>query len=158
MVPTRLYLQKSKSRYAEAMSAIFTHPIKGEPYSLIEYVRHDGNGTPLYRVKGSRYPECGALEALKKAFGKKGGRCFYCEKKFAAQPLGPGTVRRDHVLPVSDGGPDSLHNLVIACADCDRAKRSNDIFDFRPSAAKRYQRALIEHIDRTLKPPVSGQG
>ena len=157
MIP-RLYLQKSKSRYANDMSAIFTHPIKGEPYSLIEYVRHDGNGTPLYRVKGLGDPECGAFEALGKAFRLKGGRCFYCEQKFVAQPLGQGTVHRDHVLPVSDGGPDSLHNLVIACAGCDRAKRSDDIFDFRPRAAKRYQRALIEHIDRMMKPSAGGQG
>ncbi len=135
------------------MSAIFTHPIKSEPYSLLEFVRQDGNGTPLYRVKGSADPECGAFEALGKAFRLKGGRCFYCERKFAAQPLGPDTAHRDHVVPSSDCGTDSLHNLVISCKDCGNAKRSDDIFDFRPRAAKRYQRALIEHIDRMLKQP-----
>jgi hypothetical protein len=138
------------------MSTIFRHPIKGEPYALIEFVRHDGNGTPLYRVKGLGEPECGAFEALGKAFRLKGGRCFYCDKRFAAQALGPDTAHRDHVLPLSDGGTDNLHNLVIACNGCGHAKRSDDIFDFRPRAAKRYQRALIQYVDQMLKPPVSG--
>jgi hypothetical protein len=133
----------------------FQHPLNDEPYSLLEYVRTDGHGTPLYRVKGSKDSECGAYEALGKAFRLKGGSCFYCDKHFKPQPLDERTAHRDHVLPIRNGGEDWLHNLVIACAHCGRAKKADDIFDFRPSAAKRYHRALHQLVTRCVnsRPP-----
>lgn len=45
-----------------------------------------------------------------------GWRCFYCGHK--AEEI-------DHVVPVTKGGSDEAHNLVAACKECNRMKKSN---------------------------------
>ena len=43
--------------------------------------------------------------------------CVYCKKRFAAEDL---TI--DHVVPRSQGGPDTWENLVCACVRCNARK------------------------------------
>jgi len=43
--------------------------------------------------------------------------CFYCKRE-----LTYALVTLDHVWPKSKGGPDSVDNLVIACARCNNKK------------------------------------
>jgi 5-methylcytosine-specific restriction endonuclease McrA len=133
------------------MSQLFHHPVRCKPYDRLEFVRLDGNKVALYRVAGLDKPERRALEALGDAFALVGGTCFYCGKTFKPQPLAIGVVHRDHVVPVCKGGTNHLHNLVIACDPCGSGKRADDIFDFRPSAAKRYQQALSDHLFLCMK-------
>ena len=133
------------------MVHVYQHPIRGKPYDQLEYVRQDGNKVALYRVAGSNKTERRGLEALRDAFALVGGSCFYCRKTFKPQPLDKNIVHRDHVMPTCKGGTNHLHNLVIACVHCGSAKSDDDIFDFRPSAAKRYQKALSDHLSLCVK-------
>jgi 5-methylcytosine-specific restriction endonuclease McrA len=50
---------------------------------------------------------------------RDGGHCAYCN-----HPLTLRTVTKEHVMPRSRGGEDSLLNVVSACGDCN-AKKSN---------------------------------
>lgn len=50
-------------------------------------------------------------------FKRDGFTCQYCGRKPPQVTLEP-----DHVLAVSDGGPDVMENLVTACFDCNRGK------------------------------------
>lgn len=44
-------------------------------------------------------------------------KCRYCGKKVKR-----GQYELDHVIPYSQGGPDAVDNLVIACKKCNRQK------------------------------------
>ena len=50
-------------------------------------------------------------------FDRDGCICMYCGESFS-----PYQLTRDHVVPVSRGGPDSWSNCVTACADCNHKK------------------------------------
>lgn len=50
-------------------------------------------------------------------FKRDGFQCQYCGRTPPQVVLEP-----DHVVPVSDGGPDAMENLVAACFDCNRGK------------------------------------
>jgi 5-methylcytosine-specific restriction endonuclease McrA len=125
---------------------IAAHPLSGPPYDKIEFVRLNQHRVPLYRVAGcSNVPES-APQALRRAFAKYGGKCFYCPTKFRPHSLAEREAHRDHVLATSKGGRDLLHNLVIACRKCGRDKADDLIHDFKPKAAKAYLAALQNHI------------
>jgi len=131
---------------------IAAHPLNGRPYDRLEFVRCDGNGAPLYKVMGCNEAPTGAFTALGKAFERFGGKCFYCPTRFRPQPLAndPTKAHRDHVIAVSNGGSQLLHNLVIACGKCGRTKANDAIHDFRPKSAKEYLAALNRHIEECL--------
>ena len=130
---------------------LVAHPINHSPYNRLEYVRIDGNGVPLYQVKGCDKREAGAPEALARAFQRYGGKCFYCGDSFGPQSLTPKTAHRDHVVPTSLGGSDLLHNLVIACVRCGTEKANLPLQDFKPKAAKNYFAALEKHIANSIR-------
>lgn len=44
--------------------------------------------------------------------------CAYCEKEVA-------DLHRDHVVPRARGGPDNAFNIVMACQQCNSAKRDS---------------------------------
>ena len=54
--------------------------------------------------------------------------CFYCGVAFA--PEGPDHRTVDHRVPTSQGGTDSLRNLVFACYACNQRKRDQAEDDF----------------------------
>lgn len=56
-------------------------------------------------------------------FKRDGYRCDYCGKD-----NGPFEV--DHVKPVSEGGRDTIDNLVTACPDCNRKKANKSVEKF----------------------------
>lgn len=101
----------------------------------------------LYRVGKNK--ERGALKALKEAFELFGGHCFYCKEWMKPQKMSQACTR-DHVRPTSDGGQDYLHNLVLACGDCNRSKGGQGVISFRSEAAEKYVEALDKHIVRCL--------
>lgn len=48
----------------------------------------------------------------------------------------------DHVLPYSQGGKDSLENLVVACASCNRDKAAK--IDFQPARFGRFRTEILQ--------------
>jgi 5-methylcytosine-specific restriction endonuclease McrA len=127
------------------------HPLNRKPYNQLEFVNLDHNRVPLYRVAGRSEAPCGAKEALGRAFALYGGQCFYCHVKFSPQPLSVQGPHRDHVVAESAGGSNLLHNFVIACHHCGRAKSHDPIHDFQPRAAKAYFEALTAHIANCIR-------
>jgi hypothetical protein len=51
------------------------------------------------------------------------GLCFYCGKH--ANP-----PEKDHQVPFSRGGSDGIHNIVVSCVECNRAKGSKTADEF----------------------------
>ena len=51
-------------------------------------------------------------------------RCAYCNK--VSEHL-----TKDHILPISKGGADTIGNIVPACADCNRRKNAKRLVTWR---------------------------
>ena len=49
------------------------------------------------------------------------GRCFYCKRALCYRE-----ATTDHFIPRSKGGANSTANRVLACTDCNTAKRDLD--------------------------------
>lgn len=56
-------------------------------------------------------------------FTRDGFRCRYC----ARGPADGVLLEADHVVPRSEGGPDTMDNLVTACRDCNRGKSAKSV-------------------------------
>ena len=133
-------------RSLQAMLA--AHPLREKPYNAIRFTRCDGNGTPLYIV-GKDKKELGAGAALKLAFESWGGHCFHCKRWMRPQPLAH-QCTRDHLRARRDGGRDYLHNLVLACGECNRSKGGAHLVDYRAAAGAEYLNALDVHLSKCL--------
>jgi hypothetical protein len=48
--------------------------------------------------------------------------CAYCRAK--------GGLQWEHIIPKSRGGPDTIDNMVLACARCNRDKADQDPFEW----------------------------
>lgn len=68
--------------------------------------------------------------------------CFYCGVAFA--PEGPDHRTVDHRVPRSQGGTDSLRNLVFACYACNQRKRDRHEDDFLASEWLQRRRDDVE--------------
>lgn len=56
------------------------------------------------------------------AIGERDGwRCFYCDEE-----LTWGTLTIDHIVPRSQGGSNSINNMVSCCKACNTRKSSTD--------------------------------
>jgi hypothetical protein len=60
-----------------------------------------------------------------KAFERDGYLCHYCQKQLTRF-----TATLDHVIPVAEGGDNSLENLVTTCLDCNSRKNKHAAGDF----------------------------
>ncbi len=49
--------------------------------------------------------------------------CEYCQRRQSDSPLIP--LQIEHIIARKHGGPDSLENLALACAECNLHKGSN---------------------------------
>jgi 5-methylcytosine-specific restriction endonuclease McrA len=74
----------------------------------------------------------------KVVFGRDGNKCFYCP---VVLPLHDLTL--DHRIPRSQGGANSVSNLVLACQSCNEKKADSSEFSFvvnvRHELPARYQ-------------------
>ena len=68
--------------------------------------------------------------------------CQYCWRQPPAVVL-----EADHVVAVSAGGPDDIHNLVTACFDCNRGK-SNVPLDSVPEQLSRVMEVAQEKAEQ----------
>jgi 5-methylcytosine-specific restriction endonuclease McrA len=68
-------------------------------------------------VKTRRKVRLWHVPTRKLVFSRDGFRCQYCGIGISMK-----TGTRDHVMPLSHGGPDVLANVVTACRDCNGRK------------------------------------
>ena len=57
---------------------------------------------------------------------RHGGRCAYCDAQ--------GVMTRDHVIPVSRGGTDTIGNILPACQSCNYSKKDRLLVEWRRSS------------------------
>ncbi len=68
--------------------------------------------------------------------GRQNHRCYYCSNSMIYHdfttpgPPPPNAMTRDHVIPKSYGGSGMIHNMVIACRQCNslRGNIHADVF------------------------------
>jgi 5-methylcytosine-specific restriction endonuclease McrA len=76
--------------------------------------------------KGLRRGACGPTHTQKdweKLLNKYDGLCAYCGKEKATQ--------RDHVIPISKGGTDSIGNILPVCGKCNATKATKLLSQYR---------------------------
>lgn len=81
-----------------------------------------------------------------KLFRLQNGRCYYCHNAFVFS-----NFTFDHVIRKKDGGTNSIHNLVLACAFCNQYRE----LDGASSEAKqRFIRNHTRDMDATFVYPI----
>jgi 5-methylcytosine-specific restriction endonuclease McrA len=126
------------------------HPVCETPYNKLIYVGANAHGTPLYQVMGTSRTPCSAPVALRAAFVRYGGQCYYCKQRLKPQAR-PSPVSLDHVVAKAVGGTNLLHNFVIACKDCNKEKGLQPMGEFKPEAGIAYLAALERHIADSVR-------
>jgi hypothetical protein len=126
------------------------HPLRETPYNKLLYVGANAHGTPLYQVLGMNRSACSAPTALRSAFTRFGGECYYCGTVLKPQAK-PSPVSLDHVVAKAGGGTNLLHNFVIACKQCNREKASQPIQSFNAAKARDFMTALERHIAESVR-------
>lgn len=75
-------------------------------------------------------------------FARDAHLCLYCGERVPRSQL-----TRDHVIPTSEGGPDSWENVVTACYRCNSRKRNRTPQEAgMPLLAVPYRPSWIEHL------------
>lgn len=65
------------------------------------------------------------IELLK----KHDNRCYYCNCKMT-KTAGKRQRTRDHIIPLTKGGKDTIENIVPACRSCNSSKGVKDVDEF----------------------------
>lgn len=138
----------SKLQTGIPFAQLHAHWCTGLPYKALVHVGESPHGTPLYQVAGSEAPAQKAVGALKAALKVHGGRCFYCPEDAACVTA---HLEIDHVEPKARCRNDLLHNLVIACKDCNGAKGTLPVEAFSPNAGRAWLLAAQAMIRARLQ-------
>jgi len=128
------------------MRSLLAHPLQRAPYNAVKFSRFDHFGTPVFTVSDDVVPR-NAKGALKAAFERFGGNCFHCKTFIPAGDFAE-HVTLDHVRPLSKGGTDELHNLVLACKHCNRMKGDRLLARFSGDRGDEYLVALDIHLTK----------
>ena len=86
------------------------------------------------KALGSHTP--GQWRALVRSVG---GRCYYCGVKTDAvflPPHHPERREKDHKVPVTRGGSDSIDNIAVSCRRCNQEKRTMTADEFAEWSSK----------------------
>lgn len=75
--------------------------------------------------------------------------CFWCGASIVGQK-GVNGAHADHVVPRVKGGGDNVANLVPACSEGNRRKRSKDPIQFVPAVQKKLRYSTSIRIASTL--------
>lgn len=78
-------------------------------------------------------------------FVRDGFRCQYCDAR-----LSIATGTRDHVVPLSRGGPDTLENVVASCKPCNARKEARTPAEAGMTLARRPRRLTEDEKIRCL--------
>lgn len=74
---------------------------------------------------------CEGSHSIKEWLDKKaqyGYCCAYCHRKLRR-------LTKDHIIPLSKGGTNFIHNIVPACRHCNSSKRDHDILQWEKFSA-----------------------
>jgi 5-methylcytosine-specific restriction endonuclease McrA len=110
------YLAYEKKRYL------------ANPEKFREYGRKHAKENPhIYRTanyrRSAREQDCNDLtKEQAKLLIDNYKFCIYCDCK--------DNLTVDHIIPLAKGGRNTLSNLVVACWDCNNAKRTKDAIEF----------------------------
>jgi len=74
-------------------------------------------------------------------FKRDRNTCAYCAGLFETKDL-----TRDHIVPVSAGGPTSWMNCVTCCKVCNQLKANKPVSEFRPLVYLPYVPSRYEHF------------
>lgn len=74
-------------------------------------------------------------------FSRAGGRCVYCGAKLHHEDF-----ELDHVKPVSRGGSNDPHNVVVSCPSCNRAKSDRRVGEVLHDLAWQMARELAPQL------------
>lgn len=76
------------------------------------------------------------------------GCCYYCAKSLVDKS-GERRYHRDHYVPVIQGGNDSIHNIVLACPECniDKGEENGSLYEDWPLGRRHAKtRKLLKEI------------
>jgi 5-methylcytosine-specific restriction endonuclease McrA len=88
---------------------------------------------------------------------EQGRKCAYCDTRMSDEPrdhLHFATF--DHIVSLSEGGPDTLDNLTLACKPCNTAKGSKTADELR-SLADRIDYLVAACKGEPIKVPVGNR-
>lgn len=89
-----------------------------KPYVILEKSRRR-------RARKINAPSSFTEADFQRKLAEHGFKCFYCGKE-----LKKGDITRDHYIPISKGGSDSIINIVPACRSCNCRKRNKMPHEF----------------------------
>ena len=72
-------------------------------------------------------------------FNRSNGKCVYCGAK---------ATEIDHVIPRSNGGTNSVHNLVASCKSCNKKKSNLSLKDFGKLVGKDFSHLKPKKLPR----------
>jgi 5-methylcytosine-specific restriction endonuclease McrA len=76
-------------------------------------------GSHNRRARKWNAPGSHTTEELQQQLKRQKGKCYYCHVKLGK---GRNSWHADHLVPLSRGGSNDIHNLVIACPQCNCKK------------------------------------
>ena len=103
------------------------------------------------QIRGKEYQQGPLYQTTLRAYiyHRDGRKCRYCGKK----PTKENPLTLDHVVPVSNFGPDRPDNIVAACRRCNQAKGSIPVDQFLGPRKK----ARLAGIQAQLKKPMASE-
>lgn len=108
-------------------SLLVRHPLPDAAYQALRYCRTNGARVDVFFVDGLPGGPFSAPTALRRSARQHGWRCAY--RIWCADRRDELSI--DHLVPLTRGGTDRLHNLRIACADCNERKGDMKLQSFR---------------------------
>lgn len=92
--------------------------IENHPTAVVRAARESYPAPSVVRLTEYRYIPKVSRAVTKRAIVLRDGSCCqYCLREFPSSEL-----TKDHVIPISRGGPTSFTNLVAACKKCNNHK------------------------------------
>ena len=103
------------------------------------------------QIHGKEYQQGHLYQTTLRAYiyHRDGRKCRYCGKK----PAKENPLTLDHVVPISNFGPDRPDNIVAACRRCSQAKGSIPVDQFLGPRKK----ARLSSIQAQLKKPMASE-
>lgn len=110
---SRKYYHENKPRYAESQrKRIAKNPLR--------YAGYAANRRAMVRGATGTHSD----EQISALFNRQKGRCAACKSKLKKG------FHRDHIKPLSKGGPNDIKNIQLLCPPCNISKKDKDAVAF----------------------------
>ena len=73
-------------------------------------------------------------------------QCAYCDKQ-----LDKHSATIDHIVPKHKGGHSTRNNLILACSNCNRAKGSQNVFEYMSPAHQCYSEQRVGKLKEWME-------